>query len=246
LIIGGELIRRIKEGAFDLKIKSWQVGIGFVSMVLSMLLVLQLRTELKIRSYLPTRQINELAKIFNNQKILLDKSEHEIADLRKQIKDYDRDREIIRLRMAAGLIPLTGKGIRITLSDCEKKLKEYEDPVFYIVHYDQLELLVNELWAAGAEAISVNDHRVFNNSGFSCAGTTILIDTKRLAPPYIIEVIGDSKNLKNALMMPGGFVETQILSFNLKFVVEMVDDLEVPAYKGSISFEYAKPAEEGR
>lgn len=244
--IDGEYLGSINEGAFRLKIKSWQMGIGLVSMVLSMLLVFQLRTELKIRSTLPTRQINELAKLFNTQKILLDKYEREITDLRKQLKDYDRDREIIRLRMAAGLIPLTGKGIRITLSDSEKKLKEYEDPIFYIVHSDQLELLVNELWAAGAEAVAVNDHRIGNNSGFSCAGTTILIDTKRLAPPYIIDVIGDPKNLKNALMMPGGFVEQQILSFNLKFVIEPVDDLEIPAYKGGISFEYAKPVVEGR
>lgn len=228
-----------------MKIKSWQLGIGIVSMVLSMLLVFQLRTEFKIRSVLPTRQINELAKLYNTQKIVLEKYEREITDLRKQLKDYDRDRELIRLRMAAGLISLTGKGIRVTISDSEKKLTEYEDPVFYIVHYYQLELLINELWAAGAEAIAINNYRILNSSGFSCAGTTILIDTKRLAPPYIIDVVGDPKNLKNTLMTPGGIVEQEILSFNLKFVVQNVDKLEVPAYKNGFSFEFAKPAEEG-
>ena len=78
------------------------------------------------------------------------------------------------------------------------------------------------------------------------AGTTILIDTKRLAPPYLIDVIGDPRNLKNALMMRGGFVDTEILAFDLKFEIqeENEETITVPAYKGSISFEYAKPAEE--
>ncbi len=224
--------------------RSWQVGIGIVTMVLSMVLVFQLRAERKIRAVLPTRQVNELAKLFDTQKRQLEKDEQEIVTLRKQLKDYDRDREMTRLKMAAGLLPLTGKGVRIILSDSDKKLKDYEDPVFYVVHYDQLELLVNELWAAGAEAISVNKNRIGTTSGFSCAGTTILIDTKRLAPPFIIEAIGDSTNLKNALMMPGGFVEQQILSFNLKFSIQPVDDLILPAYKGSISFEHARVTDE--
>lgn len=226
------------------RIKSWHVGIGVVSMVLGLLFVFQLRTEWKIRAVLPTRQVNELAKIFSNQKLQLEKYQNENEYLRKQLKDYDRDREIVRLRMASGLVPLRGKGIIITLSDSDKKLKSYEDPVFYIVHYDQLELLVNELWAAGAEAVSINNYRIGNTTGFSCAGTTILVDTKRIAPPFEISAIGDPKNLKNALMMPGGFVEQQILSFNLRFSIETTDEIEIPAYKGSISFDYAEPVEE--
>lgn len=229
-----------------LKVKSWQTGIGLIAMVLSTIVVLQLRTESKIGASLPTRQVNELARIFSNQKMQLQKYENEISNLRKQLNDYDRDREITRLKMAAGLIPLVGKGLRITLSDSEKKLTEYDDPLFYIVHYDRLELLINELWAAGAEAVAVNNYRIVVTTGISCAGTTILIDTKRVAPPYIIDVIGDPKNLKNALLMPGGFVENEIRSFSLKFEIEQIEaeEIRIPAYKGSISFEHAKLVEE--
>jgi uncharacterized protein YlxW (UPF0749 family) len=227
------------------KDQSWQWGIGIVAMFLGMLLVYQLRTEFKIRAQLPTRQVNELANILKNQDMRLKKYEAEIDDLRRQTNNYNHDRELVRLKMAAGLLPLTGKGIRIILSDAETKPKEYEDPVFRVVHYDQLELLINELWAAGAEAVAINGRRLGATSGFSCAGTTILIDTNRLAPPYQIDVIGDSENLKNALLMPGGFVEQQILSFNLKFIIEPIDKINLPAYKGSIAFNYATPAEKG-
>jgi uncharacterized protein YlxW (UPF0749 family) len=228
------------------KIRTWQFGVALVAMVLSAVIVLQLRTESKTRALLPTRQVDELANLFKNQKLTIEKYEREVGDLRRQLNVYDRDREIVRLRMAAGMLPLTGKGVRVVLDDSIKKPREYEDPLFFIVHYDQLELLLNELRAAGAEAIAVNGYRVSGSSGLSCAGTTILIDTKRFTPPFVIEAIGDSANLKAALMMRGGFVEQQILAFNLRFTIEIVEELELPAYKGSISFEFSRPVEEKR
>jgi uncharacterized protein YlxW (UPF0749 family) len=226
------------------KIRSWQVGIGIVAMMVSLILILQLRTEWRISTVLPTRQVNELAKIYGNQKMQLERYEQENGYLHKQLKDYNRDQEIVRLRMAAGLVPLRGKGIFITLSDSDKRPESYEDPIFYIVHYYQLELLINELWAAGAEAIAINNNRIVNTSGFSCAGTTILIDAKRLAPPYEIFAIGNPANLKKAATVPGGYVEQEILAFNLKFSIVTLDKIEIPAYKGIISYDFARPAEE--
>ena len=49
--------------------------------------------------------------------------------------------------------PVKGPGIVVRLDDAKRKLKEYEDQLYCT--YDQLELLVNELWAAGAEAIAI-------------------------------------------------------------------------------------------
>jgi uncharacterized protein YlxW (UPF0749 family) len=234
-------------------IRSWQVGIGLVAMLLGMLLVFQLRTENDIRQNLPTRNVNTLADLFHKQNVNLKRMEDEISTLRQQLREYDRDKEVARLRMAAGIQAVRGSGIQIMLGDSKRKLKEYEDPNFFIVHYDQLELLVNELWAAGAEAIAIGSgderdkrgfQRIVSNTGFSCAGTTILVDTKRLAPPYIIRAIGNPKNLKGALSMPGGFVETQILSFELDLTIEERDDLYLPPYKGSLVFNYARIAED--
>ncbi len=226
------------------KIRSWQMGIGVVSMILGLMLVFQLRTEWNINAFLPTRQINELAKMYVSQKMQLEKYEQENSYLHNQLKNYDRDREVVRLRMVTGSIPVRGKGILITLGDSDKKLNDYEDPIFYIVHYYQLELLMNELWNAGAEAIMINNNRIIDSSGFSCAGTTILIDTKRIAPPFEIFVIGDPKSLKKNLTMPGSYVEREILAFDLKFSIESVDEIEIPAYKGRLSFDYAQPVEE--
>lgn len=236
-----------------MRIKSWQAGIGFVAMVLSMLLVFQLRTERNIRKALPTRNVSALAELFHKQDINLKRMEEEIDNLNRQLREYDRDREITRLRLASGIQAVRGKGLQVVLSDSKRKLREYEDPNFFIVHYDQLELLINELWAAGAEAIAIGSgderdrrgfQRIVATTGFSCAGTTILVDTKRIAPPYIIRAIGNPKNLKTALSLPGGFVETQILSFELELSIEEKDDMYLPPYRGSLVFNYAKPMEE--
>ncbi|HHZ20915.1 MAG TPA: DUF881 domain-containing protein [Firmicutes bacterium] len=236
-----------------MKIRSWQVGIGLVAMVLSMLLVFQLRTESSIRKNLPTRNVAALADLFYKQNVNLKKMEDEIIALRRQLREYDRHEEMTRLRNFSGLSPVKGPGIVVRLDDAKRKLKEYEDPNFFIVHYDQLELLVNELWAAGAEAIAIGsgderDHRNFQRvvttTGFSCAGTTILVDTKRLAPPYIIRAIGNPRNLKTALTLPGGFLETQILSFELDLSIEEKEELYIPPYKGSLVFNYAEVCDE--
>lgn len=236
-----------------MRIRSWQTGIGFVAMVLGMLLVFQLRTESNIRKALPTRNVNALAELFHKQEVNNRRMKDEIDYLNRQLREYDRDREITRLRMASGIQAVRGKGIQIALADSKRKLKEYEDPNFFIVHYDQLELLVNELWAAGAETIAIGSgderdrrgfQRIVSTTGFSCAGTTILVDTKRLAPPYIIRAIGNPKNLKAALSLPGGFVETQLLSFELELSIEEKDDMYLPPYNGSLVFNYARPMEE--
>lgn len=227
-----------------MRLKSWQIGIGIISMFMAMLLVWQLRTQLRMRKWLPSTHVTELATMLKDQETTRKRLEAEIDTLRGQLKNYDRDSELERVRMIAGLTDVEGPGIEILLSD-KKDIAKGEEPVFFIVHYDQLEGVVNELFAAGAEAVEVNGERIVSTTGFSCVGTTILVDTKRMAPPYIIKAIGDPQTLENALMIRGGYVEQQILQWGLEFQVSEKDKVLVKAYHGSTVFEYARDAEEG-
>lgn len=234
-----------------MQIRSWQIGIGLTSMFLGMLLVFQLRTETRMKTDLPFTNIERLSsyiKKLETDKRTLDKekkkAEEEINNLRRQLREYDRDEEVRSLRMASGIYPLKGEGVEIILTDVKRKLREYEDPNLFVVHYDHLELLVNELWAAGAEAVSVNEERIVTQTGFSCAGTTILVGAKKLAPPYVIKAIGDKETLSAALNMPGGFIETQILPFELGITIIEKDEVYIPPYRGSIVFEYARVVQE--
>lgn len=209
-----------------------------------MLLVWQLRTQLRMRKWLPSTHVSELATMLKNQEESRKSLEKEIQTLRSQLNNYDRDSELERLRMVAGLTDIEGPGVEITLSDKQDIAKD-EEPVFFIVHYDQLEGVVNELFAAGAEAVEVNGERIVASTGFSCVGTTILVDTKRMAPPYVIKAIGDPQTLENALMIRGGYVEQQILQWGLEFQVTKKDQVLVKAYHGSTVFNFARKAREG-
>lgn len=222
-----------------MQIRSWQVGVGLASMFLGMLLVFQLRTETSIKQNLPTKNVNNLAALIKKLETDRVRLEDEVKGLRRHLREYDRDEEVRSLRMASGIYPLKGEGIEVVLTDASRELMVYEDPNLFIIHYDHLELLVNELWAAGAEAISINGERVVTQTGLSCAGTTILVDTKRIAPPYVIKAIGNKKTLKTALTMTGGYVQTQILPYELGISIEKKNELYIPAYKGSLVFEHA-------
>src|SRR5690554_2382240 len=238
------LLQSAMKGGSRVRIRSWQVGVGLASMFLGMLLVFQLRTETSIKQNLPTKNVNSLAALINKLEADRVRLEEEVTRLRRYLRGYDSDEEVQSLRMASGIYPLKGEGIQVTLADTSRELFPYEDPNLYIVHYDHLELLVNELWAAGAEAISINGERVVTQTGLSCAGTTILVDTKRIAPPYIIKAIGDKSTLKAALTMPGGYIQTQILPYELGLTIEEKFQLYIPPYSGSLVFEYASVVSE--
>lgn len=227
-----------------MRLKSWQFGIGIIIMLLAMLLVWQLRTQFHMRKWLPSTHVTELAAMLKGQEDTRKRLEAEITSLRDQLHNYNRDAEIERLRMVAGLTDVEGSGIEIFLAD-KKDITKDEEPVFFIVHYDQLEGVVNELFAAGAEAVEVSGERIVSTTGFSCVGTTILVDTKRMAPPYIIKAIGDPETLKNALMIRGGYVEQQILQWGLQFDIAEKKTLKIKAYHGSMVFNYARNAKEG-
>lgn len=179
----------------------------------------------------------------------------EIATLREQIKRYEESsakdktvlegmlKELNRVKLWAGLLPIKGPGIIVTLDDSKKKIKAGENPENYIIHDYDLREIVNELWTSGAEAIAINTQRIVVSSEIRCVGTTILVNGVRLAPPYIIKVIGDADSLINALTMPGGIISAlNYLSkeFGIIIKIDKKDLIEIPPYEGSITLRYGK------
>ncbi|MGI9156267.1 MAG: DUF881 domain-containing protein [Marmoricola sp.] len=99
------------------------------------------------------------------------------------------------LGILAGTLPAQGPGIRITVTDPEGT-----------VSLNNVLDGVEELRAAGAEAMEFNDSvRVVAQTSFEDADSGLLIDTKQVASPYVIDVIGDPDTLANVLDFAGGF-----------------------------------------
>jgi uncharacterized protein YlxW (UPF0749 family) len=150
--------------------------------------------------------------------------------------------EVDKARMQAGLMPLQGPGVEARLEDSLRKPGPDDDPYNFIVHDVDIQAVVNELWAAGAEAVSVNDQRVVTNTSVRCVGPTVLVNSVKLSPPYIISAIGAPKTLEAALRMNGGVLnslQTQ-LDKGVRFSLTRKKRIEVPEYKGSTLFRYAE------
>ena len=153
------------------------------------------------------------------------------------------ERILKELRLRSGMTALTGPGVVVTIDDSKIQSKAGENQNLYIIHDDDLLKVINELRAAGAEAISVNGQRLMATSEIRCAGPTLSVNNVRSAPPYEIRAIGDSATLESALRRRGGVMET-LQVWGIQLEVKAAQDIVVPAYKGASKFSFAKEAEE--
>lgn len=139
---------------------------------------------------------------------------------------------IKELQLLAGLTPVTGPGLRITLQDNPEVAKENSEGALPglpgIVHdYDVLQV-VNELRAAGADAIAVKGIRITGYTPIRCVGPAILINGRPVPAPFVIEAIGDPGDLHSALSMPNGIVDNLKNTGGIQVSVAEVKSLRLP------------------
>jgi uncharacterized protein YlxW (UPF0749 family) len=152
------------------------------------------------------------------------------------------------LKSFATLVPMEGEGIVVRLRDLLANNQGATSPnvplLDTIIHDTDVLKVINELFAAGAEAVSVNDLRVSAGTFVRCAGPTVYMNGERIASPFEIKAIGKSKELFGAMNMPGG-VLAEIRQTDPRMVqVESAKMIKVPAYTGPTSKKIAKTPKE--
>ncbi|SDY75899.1 Uncharacterized conserved protein YlxW, UPF0749 family [Evansella caseinilytica] len=152
--------------------------------------------------------------------------EEEIAN--RQRKYYNLVEDIDRLRMVTGSVQVKGEGISVTLRDAEY-VQEGENPNNYIVHEQHLQMVIDELYVTGAEAIAVNGHRLNHQSYIQCIGPVIEIDGHVSFAPFEITAIGDSETLIGALNMVGGVTDF-LLNDNIEVRIEKESEIILDPY----------------
>lgn len=174
---------------------------------------------------------------------------YQIHDLKLMIQNQNigrtfqnSEKNLDELKFLSCAVPVEGEGIIIRLDDSSKVTKSGENPNLYVVHDDDILRVINELKAAGAEAISINGQRLTAVSEIRCAGPTISVNNVRSSAPYEICVIGEKKSLENSIKMRGGVEET-LKVWGIQLEVEVKDKIFIPAYKGEIQNRYAKIVE---
>ncbi len=173
----------------------------------------------------------------------------ELEDLRGKLRNMANSQtetkalaaQLEQAQIHAGLIPVTGQGVTVVMNDSTRPTTPGENPNNFIIHDEDVLKVINELYAAGAEAISINGQRLTARSEIRCTGPTITINGVRTAPPVNISAIGEAATLEGALTMRGGVVEG-LKQWGIQVSVKKESALTVPAYKGSLKFQFGAPA----
>ncbi len=161
--------------------------------------------------------------------------------------------ELTRLELAAGTVPVTGPGLVLTLDDAAVPADPKNPGVEpgnsagadegKVIDLD-LQIIVNGLWQAGAEAISVNGQRLTSRAAIRSAGEAILVDYRPLTRPYTITAIGDAGSLSVEFADNSGGSHLQLLKSNYKIRgdVQSRDPVVVPGAP-ALSLQAARPVQ---
>lgn len=179
-----------------------------------------------------------------------------IADYRAQLSEVQKDAasrkttlaginaELESQRMLAGLVPLVGPGVQVTLDDSNvKTIPAGEDASHYIVHDYDIRDVVAVLWLSGAEAIAINGERIVASTSIYCVGSTILINDTRMSPPYVISAIGPPA-MEEALNSPARLqkLKQNARQYGVLLKINQSKEVQIPAYSGRFSARYAGPS----
>ena len=210
----------------------------------------QFRTNSSPTEVVPSERYQELTIEKKRVETDIPDLEEEVADLAAKIEEAQKGRtetagvlesELNKIKLYAGLTPLVGPGVELTL---ENPAETPGSAGFYNIRDEDLLKVINDLHGAGAEAISINEQRILATSEVRQAGNHININLTKLSPPYRINAIGNPGTLKSSLEIKGGLAEYLAASgTNVK--IQQSDSIRVPAYSGSLRFDYAKHVQRG-
>jgi uncharacterized protein YlxW (UPF0749 family) len=116
----------------------------------------------------------------------------------------------------------------------------------YLVSADDLLTVVDELWLAGAEAVSINGERVTALTAIVDIGGSVLVNSAYLAPPYEVSAIGPDDLVERLTGSPGfaDLVNARIEAYGIRISVATPDTVDIPAYAGSVNLRYSRPLRE--
>jgi uncharacterized protein YlxW (UPF0749 family) len=152
------------------------------------------------------------------------------------------------LSFGAGVGPLTGPALRVTLTDAprsaDRLLPAGSTADDLVVHQQDVQAVVNALWAAGADALQIMDQRVVLTSAVRCVGNTLILQGRVYAPPYTVTAIGDPDRLTRSLDTSESvqLFRYYVDRFGLGYRTERLRRARLPGFTGSLDLLYAGQA----
>jgi uncharacterized protein YlxW (UPF0749 family) len=195
---------------------------------------------------LAAAQARELESLREEQERLAAEVDELTAGLSTSIGAREAQQEARAAERPAGLDPARGPGVQITLTDAPDAVEDTitDNVSNLVVHQQDIQAVVNALWAGGAEAVTIQDQRVVSTTGIRCVGNTVVLHDVPYAPPYVIRAIGPTDDMLASVNESPfiGFYLEAVAAYQLGWDVEVVEDMQLPGYGGSIELDYARPA----
>lgn len=222
--------------------------IGIALFFLSMLLAAQMKTISNTEEFVQGKRESELADdlvALQNKYNELEKKYKESQEIVDEYKASSGENDILiasmkndieELSAMAGTVDLIGEGITVTLND--GLLTDGTLRTDALVHDSDVLTVVNELKAAGAEAISVNGQRIISTSAIRCVGPVIQVNYQKVAAPFIIKAIGNAQYLESAMNIKNGVADT-LKDLGVQVQVVREKEVKIEKFNGSFSLKNA-------
>jgi len=193
----------------------------------------------------------QLRDLVQNEANKIDRLENNLIDIQTEIEEITNGTarseiqstqvKIEQLSPVAGFTSMVGPGLVITLNDAPQvdlSIPENERPDVndLLIHQEDVQSVVNALWAGGAQGVSLMGKRVIATSAVKCVGNTLLLHGKVYSPPFRIEAVGDVTKLTKSLRddVNVAILQDYVDLFGLVYEVQRATLIELPSYEGSL------------
>ncbi|MEU9003621.1 DUF881 domain-containing protein [Streptomyces sp. NPDC048551] len=177
----------------------------------------------------------------------------EVADRQGEVLKQPGGDQARLLALLSGATEVRGPGVKLVVDDAKgsspgggggpRESAGFSDTGR--VRDRDMQRIVNGLWQAGAEAVSINGQRLTALSAIRAAGDAILVDNRPLVPPYEVLAVGDKKRLGTAFQdsVDGQYLHVLQESYGIRYTLSAVDQVKLPA-ASSLTVHTATAAEQ--
>lgn len=237
------------------KKRAWRIGTPLVAVMSGALFVASATnsegTDLRPGRHLDlaslvraeSEQVGELQSRAQRINSEIDNLSGLVAD--KQVRRVRRDAE--KLAGPAGFDEVTGDAIKVVLSDAPIEVRETSEQEInlLVVHQQDIQAVVNSMWAAGAEAIMIQGQRIISTTGIKCAGNSVELQGIPYAQPYEIVAVGDTDAIEaridDSAYLDAYRAQAALPDISVGWSIEEIGETTVPAYEGLRGLTYAEP-----
>lgn len=213
----------------------------FISLILGFLVIISIKSKRENVDIKNVKNFSELSKEVENLekrnkelKYDIEKKEKVLAESRKKMDEKSImskiEKEIDFLEVINGNKTLKGEGIVLTIDDNKIEDTKGRNINEDLIHDEDIQIIINDLKRAGAEAISLNDQRITSASEIKCGGPVIRVNQKTYTNPFVIKAIGNKDKLEETMTKKDtyGYILKNVFKIEMK--VEKKEEIVVEKY----------------